>query len=552
MSSTFSSLQRSKIIEKMTKDTYDLLIIGGGITGAGIALDAALRGMKVALLEMQDFSQGTSSRSTKLIHGGLRYLKQFDFKLVKEVAKERAIVYQNSLHITKPEWMLLPIYQGGTFGKFSTAIGLTIYDYLARVKTEERRRILSRDEVLQIEPLLKKDGLRGGGLYVEYKTDDSRLTIEVLKSAVKKGVHAVNYAKVEELLSGENHQVTGVVFKDKLTNNKYQVYAQIIVNATGPWVDQFRAPKGTGKFLRQTKGVHLVFDQSTLPLKQAIYFDIPDGRMIFAIPHQNKTYVGTTDTFYDGDLTRPIMTSEDRDYLLSAIRFMFPESKVSIEDIESSWAGVRPLIYEKGKAPSEISRKDEIWVDHTGLISIAGGKLTGYRKMAENVVNLVAKKLKQVRNLAFNHCQTEYYPISGGLFTREREMEKFIEEKVNQFVKSGYNEEEIRPLVNKYGTNIDEVMKYVNHDFPGDNRFTKIEYAQLLYSIYHEMTLKPTDFFIRRTSALYFNIDWVRKTKEIVLNLMQQEFNWTIEEKQHFQEELEHELLNCVIPSDHS
>lgn len=156
MSSTFSSLQRSKIIEKMTKDTYDLLIIGGGITGAGIALDAALRGMKVALLEMQDFSQGTSSRSTKLIHGGLRYLKQFDFKLVKEVAKERAIVYQNSLHITKPEWMLLPIYQGGTFGKFSTAIGLTIYDYLARVKTEERRRILSRDEVLQIEPLLKK------------------------------------------------------------------------------------------------------------------------------------------------------------------------------------------------------------------------------------------------------------------------------------------------------------------------------------------------------------------------------------------------------------
>src|SRR5690606_11633881 len=196
----FSSLNRSEILKEMEKGVHDLFIIGGGITGAGIALDASSRGLKMALVEMQDFAAGTSSRSTKLVHGGLRYLKSFEVGLVAEVGKERAIVYENGPHVTTPEWMLLPFHDGGTYGKFLTSIGLRVYDFLAGVKKSERRTMLTAEETLQREPLIKKEGLKGGGKYVEYKTDDARLTIEVMKAAFEHGAVCANYAKVEELL----------------------------------------------------------------------------------------------------------------------------------------------------------------------------------------------------------------------------------------------------------------------------------------------------------------------------------------------------------------
>ncbi|SPT92965.1 glycerol-3-phosphate oxidase [Bacillus tequilensis] len=239
MKHPFSSLERDRMLTDMTKKTYDLFIIGGGITGAGTALDAASRGMKVALSEMQDFAAGTSSRSTKLVHGGLRYLKQFEVKMVAEVGKERAIVYENGPHVTTPEWMLLPFHKGGTFGSFTTSIGLRVYDFLAGVKKSERRSMLSAKETLQKEPLVKKDGLKGGGYYVEYRTDDARLTIEVMKEAVKFGAEPVNYSKVKELLY-EKGKAVGVLIQDMLTKKEYKVYAKKIVNATGPWVDQLR------------------------------------------------------------------------------------------------------------------------------------------------------------------------------------------------------------------------------------------------------------------------------------------------------------------------
>ncbi|RBP44679.1 FAD dependent oxidoreductase [Garciella nitratireducens] len=196
----FSNKNRQKIINTFKKDEFDCLVIGGGITGAGIALDATTRGMKVALVEMQDFAAGTSSRSTKLVHGGLRYLKQFHVKQVAEVGKERAIVYENGPHVTTPEWMLLPFHKGGTYGKFTTSIGLRIYDFLAGVKKSERRYMLNAQQTLQKAPLVKKDGLKGGGIYVEYRTDDARLTMEVMKAAVEKGATVLNYSKVENLV----------------------------------------------------------------------------------------------------------------------------------------------------------------------------------------------------------------------------------------------------------------------------------------------------------------------------------------------------------------
>ncbi|MDU6962787.1 MAG: FAD-dependent oxidoreductase, partial [Staphylococcus sp.] len=320
---------------------FDVVVIGGGITGAGIALDATQRGMKVALVEMQDFAQGTSSRSTKLVHGGLRYLKQAQIKVVAETGKERAIVYENGPHVTTPEWMLLPMHKGGTFGKFTTNIGLTMYDRLAGVKRYERKKMLSKQATLNKEPLVKKDGLKGGGYYVEYRTDDARLTIEVMKRAAEKGAEVINHTKSTDFVYDAKNKVSGIKVKDMLTGEEYQINAKKVINAAGPWVDEVRKKDYTrnNKQLRLTKGVHVVIDQSKFPLRQAVYFDTEkDGRMIFAIPREGKAYVGTTDTFYNNEKTKPLTNQEDRDYLIDAINYMFPDVHVTDADIESTWA----------------------------------------------------------------------------------------------------------------------------------------------------------------------------------------------------------------------
>src|SRR5690625_1033529 len=228
-----SSHKRAQAIQALQQKELDLLVIGGGITGAGISLDATKRGMNTGLIEMQDYAAGTSSRSTKLIHGGLRYLKQFEVGLVAEVGKERAIVYENGPHVTTPEWMMLPFYKGGTFGPLTTNIGLRVYDFLAGVKKDERRKILNPKEALEKEPLLHKDNLRGAGFYVEYKTDDARLTIEVVKKAVELGALASNYIKAIDFLYDDG-TVIGVLAEDQISGETFSIYAKKIINATGP------------------------------------------------------------------------------------------------------------------------------------------------------------------------------------------------------------------------------------------------------------------------------------------------------------------------------
>ncbi|MFX3675250.1 MAG: glycerol-3-phosphate dehydrogenase/oxidase [Paenisporosarcina sp.] len=542
----FSALERKETLEAMNRKHFDLLVIGGGITGAGIALDGVTRGLKVALVEMQDFASGTSSRSTKLVHGGLRYLKQFEIKEVAELGKERAIVYENGPHVTSPEWMLLPFYKGGTFGKFTTSFGLRVYDFLAGVKKAERRRMLSQEETIRKAPNVKKEGLLGGGLYVEYRTDDARLTIEVLKAAFEKGASIVNYTKVDQFIYNEQDKLIGVEIVETLTGETYQVQANKIVNATGPWVDELRELDGSksNKHLILSKGVHLVFDQSVFPLHQAVYFDTPDGRMVFAIPRDEKTYVGTTDTFYKGNPKNLYITKEDRQYIVNAIKFMFPNLNVLEENIESSWAGVRPLIHEDGKNPSEISRKDEIWESESGLLTIAGGKLTGYRKMAETVVDICVKKLEEVVENKFSPCTTKNLPISGGLVGGSIKMGQFIKEKVMQAKDLGLDEKEAYKLVKLYGSNVDVVFTYLPEN---DSLLPRVLYAQLMYAIHHEMAVKPCDFFIRRTGQLLFSISTVNEWKDQVLSEMSSIFQWTEMEKGLYEEELRQEILNATI-----
>ncbi|OXS78630.1 glycerol-3-phosphate dehydrogenase/oxidase [Domibacillus enclensis] len=538
---TFTNNNRTNMIKSLKQEQYDVLVIGGGITGAGIALDASMRGLKTALIDMQDFAAGTSSRSTKLVHGGLRYLKQFEVKMVAEVGKERAIVYENGPHVTTPEWMLLPFHEGGTFGPLSTSFGLRVYDFLAGVKRSERRKMFSAEQTLQKEPLIKKDGLKGGGYYVEYRTDDARLTLEVMKKAVEKGALCLNYVKADGF-TYDNGKVTGIQAVDQLTKESMTISATKVINASGPWVDEVRKKDGSenGKHLRLTKGVHIVIDQSVFPLHQAVYFDTPDKRMVFAIPREGKAYVGTTDTFYNSDPIRPDVTAEDKAYLLEAIRFMFPEVNVGEGDIESSWSGVRPLIYEDGKDPSEISRKDEIWEAESGLLTIAGGKLTGYRKMAETIVDLVTKRLKEEKGIMYSASETKHLPISGGDVGGSANFKSFVKAKTAVGVSKGFTEEEAAKIVHMYGSNAEKVFAYKK-----ESPLPAVLNAQLLYAIEEEMAYTPADFFIRRTGALLFDIETVLTYKQPVIDQLAEHFNWSAEEKVAHTAELEAEIAAC-------
>ena len=271
------------------------------------------------------------------------------------------------------------------------------------------------------------------------------------------------------------------------------------------------------KHLRLSKGVHIVFDQSVFPLNQALYFDTPDGRMVFAIPRDGKTYMGTTDTFYEGDPADLQASKADRDYLLNILHDMFPDLSVTEDDIESSWAGVRPLIYEEGKDPSEISRKDEIWESKKGLITIAGGKLTGYRKMAETVVNLVVKKLGEDGYNGFSECITKKLPISGGDVGGSSNLESFLLDQVKKAEALGLSKEEGRRLATLYGTNVDHVFAFLKES---DDERLRVLHAQLMYAIQHEMVMKPVDFFIRRTGDLFFNISRVKEWKTQIISEM--------------------------------
>jgi glycerol-3-phosphate dehydrogenase len=544
--------RRANMLERMGQQVYDVLVIGGGITGAGIALDAQTRGMKTALVEMQDFAAGTSSRSTKLVHGGLRYLKQLEVKVVAEVGKERAVVYENGPHVTTPEWMLLPLYKGGTFGAFTTSIGLYVYDLLAGVKKKERRSMLSREETLRREPLLKRDGLLGGGYYVEYRTDDARLTLDVLKKAVEAGNTAVNYAKATELLYGDDGRLTGVRVTDMENGATVDVHARTVVNATGPWVDGLREQDRSkrGKTVRLTKGVHLVFDDARFPLRQAVYFDTPDGRMVFAIPRDGKTYIGTTDTDYEADIAAPTMSEADLAYILKAANDMFPELRLTEHDVESSWAGLRPLVYQEGKSPSEISRKDEIFVSPSGLVTIAGGKLTGYRKMAEGITDLLDRRLQKEGVGPFGPCLTKTLPISGGDVGGAAAFPAFAKQRIAEGEAFGLPRLAAARLVQRYGTNVDEVYRIAAASEENAARagLPLDVYASLVYAMDFEMALKPADYWVRRTGDLYFDIARVRAWKDAVLQVMARRLDYTPDEKRRAAEELERLLRESVTP----
>jgi glycerol-3-phosphate dehydrogenase len=538
----FSYFNREKIISELSSTEFDVLIIGGGITGAGIALDAASRGMKVALIEKNDFASGTSSKSTKLIHGGLRYLKQFDFWLVKEVGTERAIVHKLAPHLVVPEKMILPLIDGGSYGSWLTSIGLKVYDILASVEGDDKRKMLTKEEALQKEPLLPENILNGAGFYAEYRTDDARLTLEILKTALNYDAQILNYAAAFEFLY-EEKRVVGAKISDIISGENLEIKSKYVVNATGPWVDELRQINHSkiGKRLHLTKGVHLVVAHEKLPVKQAVYFDIPDGRMMFAIPRGKVTYFGTTDTNYQEDKDAVNTNIVDSTYLISAVNNMFPEINITLNDIQSSWAGLRPLIHEEGKSASELSRKDEIFVSETELISIAGGKLTGYRKMAERIVDLVAKKYEKRFDKKFDAIKTENITLCGETFKNIEEVKSYTDAIYNRINEVDFNQKDAEYLVHNYGKQTDIILKKFD-EFMDEDQPKKLIKAEVWFAINYEMACNPTDFFMRRTGRIFFDKPSVDVHKAYVLQLFANHFNWDEKTANFHQNELEHQL----------
>ncbi|WP_289138729.1 glycerol-3-phosphate dehydrogenase/oxidase [uncultured Brevibacillus sp.] len=530
MLTRFSAANRTELLKKMTMNELEVLVIGGGITGAGIALDAALRGVQIGLIEQNDFGSGTSSRSTKLIHGGLRYLKQGDVKLVQEVGRERAILYKNAPHLVVAAPMLLPIYRGGTYGYFASSVGLYIYDWLAGVERTERRRMLNKQEALRLEPLLKPDGLKGAGYYYEYRTDDARLTIDIMKTAFQNGATIVNYAKMTAFIYKDS-RVDGVKVTDRITNEVYSIYAKQIVNASGPWVDGVRQLDGSlsGKRLFLTKGVHLVVAKDRLPIRQSAYFDTPDGRMIFVIPRGDITYIGTTDTAYQMEMDQLRTTQQDRDYLLKAVNAMFPEVRLSPQDVCSNWAGVRPLIYQEGKGPSELSRKDEMIVSPSGLITIAGGKLTGFRKMAEKVMNLVTSELAPKTGNKYKGCRTDQVIVTGGERMGYHDYADCKKDLLEQGIARGVDANTAAEWIDLYGTNTLQIYNRLGAvKRKGEGiELEKLLRAQIAYAVEEEMTTTAVDFLRLRTGWTYFHLKKAEANTEGVIRIMGEQLGWS-------------------------
>jgi glycerol-3-phosphate dehydrogenase len=405
--------------------TVDLLVIGGGIMGAGITRDAALRGLSVALVEQDDFASGTTSRPTRLIHGGLRYLELFDFRLVRSDMREREILLRIAPHLVFPLPFLLPLYRPSLWYQAKLRFGMQLYDALSLDKSLPKRKWLGRDETLAAEPSLGPDGLTGAWRFYDAQVPlVERLVIENVVDATDHGALVLNHARATAYLR-DGDRVVGAEVRDQIANANMEVRARLTVNATGAWLDRTIAPlrPGAKPLLRLTKGIHLVTPRAT---KQAhVLFAKRDGRLFFVLPWLDATIVGTTDTDYDGDPADAAATEEDVRYLQEEARRAFPNAP--FDEIYFTWAGVRALVREEGVSEGQVSRKHALF-DHErrdgipGALSVVGGKITAYRAIAEEVTDLAARKLGRAPATPAGHALTATNLLPGADGSRAREI----------------------------------------------------------------------------------------------------------------------------------
>ncbi|MCD6496841.1 MAG: glycerol-3-phosphate dehydrogenase/oxidase [Deltaproteobacteria bacterium] len=501
--------RRAEHWDALTSGTFDLLIIGGGINGAGLARDAVLRGLKVALVDRGDFAEGTSSRSSKLIHGGLRYLETYEFGLVRESTAERAVQMKLAPHLVKPIPFWFPIYRQHKHGVFFMDLGLWLYDILALFRVPKVHRAYASQFVETKIPDLRRDGLTGALWYFDCATDDARLTLENVLDAADLGAVTLNHAEAVDLLrSGD--RVEGAVIQDKLSDRTVEVRAKVVVSTLGPFTDAFFEKAGlTGsngpvrqRLLRPTRGSHLVFSSEHLPVPGAVVMLSPrDDRPVFAIPWGDRTYVGTTDVDHEGPFDQVFCTSDEVEYLVETLSFYFPELDLSPADVVGIWSGLRPLVDEPDvESASRVSREHEILDVAPGLIALFGGKLTTYRLMVSQVMDRVSHVLG--RDLG--RCPTRHRLLPGAIGFADP---KAAADRIGE--NRGAASDVARHLVSVYGSRADQVAtRGAERIAPG----RPVAWGQVDYAVETEMAQTIEDVLIRRTS---FGLKDVRTSLEV-------------------------------------
>lgn len=531
----FSWRTRRASLERFKQEVFDVLIIGGGITGAGLALDAAARGLKTALVEKRDFAAGTSSRSTKLIHGGLRYLEHFDFGLVREALIERSTLTRIAPHLAEPYPFVIPIYSDSRRNydhPLKIRAGLILYDLLAGRYNFARHRRLTREEALKLAPQLDPSGLKGAFLYYDARTNDARLVIELIKAADEHGATIANYAKVENFLRDASGKIVGVRLRDKLSEDNVELRAKVVVNATGVWMEETirldgQSVNGLSKTLRPSKGIHLTVSTERLNVDAAwLIPSLMGHRFYFVVPWEGRVNIGTTDTDYDAGKDSPHPEIEEVIEILQAINSYFPRAQLQPSDVISAWAGLRPLITNaKAKDTTAVSRKEELIETSDGLISIGGGKLTTYRLMAEQGIDLVLKRLG--RNASAR--ATADIPINGAGLSRA-ELEKVVQQLSRA---ESLSVETARHLGFTYGSNYTKLVDLMHEDErlcePLTDDLPHIK-AEIVYAVRAEMALTLADALTRRTRLAILAGEESLACAPIVADLMAKELNWDKEE----------------------
>ena len=488
-------------LDELARSEFDLVVIGGGITGAATARDAALRGLSVLLVEKDDFAAGTSSRSSKLIHGGLRYLETYQFTLVAESVREREALLRLAPHLTEVRPFLYLLYDGYPESPWLVNLGLTFYDAASGAWRKRRHTMLSAAEVLRREPHLRAEGLRGAGLYYDVLTDDARLTLDTAQGAAEAGAVLLNHAEVTGLVL-EHGRCRGVTVTDAWTGTTVDVHARQVVSAAGPWTDRVRAlehGRPTGR-LRPTKGVHIVLRKADFPLGTAVFLRSPDdNRVVWPIPslQDDLVYVGTTDTDYDGDPDDVRPDPEDIAYLLRVANHAVPGRNLTEEHVVGSWAGLRPLVApDPGTSTSNTSREHAITTGDTGLIAISGGKLTSNRVMARQLVDAVMRALGRPTSRRSLAAITPVSGALGGAASVRREAEAV-----------GVPDEIASAWVRRYGSNAHRLVALWrdderNREVIGPRGLTR---AEVVHAVRYELAGTLEDVLVRRTSLFFWD-----------------------------------------------
>jgi glycerol-3-phosphate dehydrogenase len=528
---------RSQALEALGREQFDLLVVGGGINGAGVARDAVLRGLKVAVVEQGDFASGTSSRSSKLIHGGLRYLEQGNLKLVWESTRERERLRRLAPHLVRPMRFLYPLYRGSRMRPWMLNVGLWGYDLLAGIRTVKRHRMLAPAAVRAVEPALRTEGLRGAGEYWDCWTNDARLVVETMLSAAHEGAVVVSYVHAAGFVK-EAGRIVGATLTDRLGGTQLTCRARVVVNAAGPWagkVSELDAPDGVR--LRLTKGAHVIVPRARIGNDAAFVLHARrDRRVMFVIPWGSHALIGTTDTDHQGGPdVAPRVEADDVAYLLETVNYYCPEARLVPDDIVGAYAGVRPLIAppEASLSPSAVSREEEIHTSSSGLVSMAGGKLTTFRLVSEQIVDRVVAILRAAGDeRRFGACRTAETPLPGGLVDPAVLARQTI-------AKDGHGVPGpmVAHLAARYGTRLDDVLAHLAGDRSLGTPVLPSEpdaRAEVAHAVEHEFAMTLEDVLVRRTQLGLVDAQGSAGAATQVAQLMAPRLGWDEETARRF------------------